>query len=138
MVRLQRSRLFPISLIVVDVDGLKKVNDTQGHNVGDVLLRQAAQVMQTTFRPEDMIARIGGDEFVVILPETDKSAVQTAVQRLIKNLEQQNRSQSESLPINLSIGFATCVDHHCQISEIFKKADRAMYLDKDQKKQSEN
>jgi PAS domain S-box-containing protein len=75
MVRLQRSRLFPISLIVVDVDGLKKVNDTQGHNVGDVLLRQAAQVMQTTFRPEDMIARIGGDEFVVIRCANSRSAI---------------------------------------------------------------
>jgi PAS domain S-box-containing protein len=60
LVRLEKSRLFPVSIFIIDVDGLKTINDTQGHAAGDILLQRTAQVLQKSFRPEDLVARIGG------------------------------------------------------------------------------
>jgi two-component system, cell cycle response regulator len=134
IVRLQDSRSYPISVVVADVDDLKMTNDTNGHSAGDILLQRVAQVMQQAFRAEDMVARIGGDEFAVILPHTDEAAAAAIFERLKAFLEDLNRNHAE-LPLYLSLGIATGYEP-LTLPEIAKRADDAMYLDKSQNKRN--
>jgi len=124
LTRLQTSRLFPISIIVVDMDNLKQTNDQQGHPAGDNLIRHTAQILRQSFRSEDIIARSGGDEFVVLLPETDRATAEEAVQRLRDNLSNQPNSQ-----LHLSIGIATGIAKE-NLHTILRDADDNMYLEK--------
>ncbi|MCX6080360.1 MAG: PAS domain S-box protein [Chloroflexi bacterium] len=133
--RLQQSRRFPVSILMMDVDDLKIVNDVLGHHAGDDLLRNMATVLKSTFRPEDMIGRIGGDEFVVILPDADFQTAGQAMQRLKISLKEYNLAHgSDGQPLSLSIGLASG-DKETLLSDVFKEADKAMYLDKSLKKQ---
>jgi len=125
--RLNRSRQFPISVVMVDVDGLKLVNDTKGHAFGDLLLQQTAKVLATVFRAEDMVARIGGDEFVVILPDADAVVVDRALQRIRSTLAENYIEFGEQ--VGLSLGVATAVEQGTLI-EAIKLADERMYDDK--------
>ncbi|MCW3489707.1 sensor domain-containing diguanylate cyclase/phosphohydrolase [Dethiobacter alkaliphilus] len=106
MNRLNHSRFFPLSVIICDVDGLKLINDSLGHHKGDELLQAAAKVIQSAFRSSDAVSRIGGDEFAVILPNTDGEAAENAVERLSACLNAYNKNNPELL-LSLSIGFAS-------------------------------
>lgn len=133
MERLQVSRQYPISILMVDVDHLKIVNDTEGHAAGDRLIKRTAHVLRLSFRPEDVIARIGGDEFVVITPNTDSITATKLVQRLQAMLELENKSKSDLKTLELSMGVATA-EVGDLLSEVLKKSDYAMYQDKETKK----
>jgi diguanylate cyclase (GGDEF)-like protein/PAS domain S-box-containing protein len=123
--RLQISRLYPMGIVVADVDNLKRVNDRCGHSVGDQLIQKAARVLRQSFRVEDIIARLGGDEFIVLLPKTDEAATQAAVARLRAHLAE----ESEPGRLGLSIGLA--VGHEgSSLVEVIRAADLAMYQDK--------
>jgi diguanylate cyclase (GGDEF)-like protein/PAS domain S-box-containing protein len=130
IIKLQQSRCFPISILMMDMDGLKMINDRLGHSAGDELLRQAAQVIRSAFRPEDLVARVGGDEFVAVLPSTDTETALQVVQRLKNSLKKHNMSCSPDEALSLSIGTASG-DQKSLLSEVFKKADQAMYDDKE-------
>ncbi len=132
--RLQRSRLFPISIMVMDVDGLKWVNDHRGHTAGDELLQRVAGILKSAFRPEDMVARMGGDEFVVVLPETGELAASQTVQRMNNILDKHNQLFPPDLCLGLSVGVATG-GQGILLTEVFKQADQAMYLNKSKKKE---
>lgn len=132
--RLQRSRLYPVSILVMDVDGLKRVNDQFGHSAGDDLLKRVAGLLKSSFRLEDMVARMGGDEFVVILPGADGNTARDALNRLKTDISKHNDLFPADQHLSLSIGSATG-DHQELLSEVFKKADHAMYLDKAGKKE---
>jgi diguanylate cyclase (GGDEF)-like protein/PAS domain S-box-containing protein len=133
MERLQHSRQFPVSILMMDVDELKSVNDNMGHSAGDELLRRAAQILKTAFRGEDLVARIGGDEFTAILPKTDAPTALQVVRRLKKNLEEHNQAYPPNQALSLSIG-AACGEQNSLLSEVLKQADKAMYADKAGKK----
>ncbi|MCX6080694.1 MAG: diguanylate cyclase [Chloroflexi bacterium] len=126
--RLERGRQYPISLILVDVDKLKTVNDRDGHSAGDVVLKRTAQVLNAAFRAEDIITRIGGDEFVVILPNTSTMAAAAAGERLQRVLKDHNATHAE-LPLSFSVGISTA-EISTLLTEAFKAADEEMYREK--------
>jgi diguanylate cyclase (GGDEF)-like protein/PAS domain S-box-containing protein len=125
--RLDNSRLFPVSVFMFDVDGLKILNDTQGHAAGDEILKRTGKVLSESFRNEDMIARIGGDEFVVLLPKTDEKAAHLALERIEHFLKLDNEDNATLLSI--SIGMAICTEKGSLIKAI-KQADERMYQNK--------
>jgi diguanylate cyclase (GGDEF)-like protein/PAS domain S-box-containing protein len=128
--RVQESRLFPVAILMADLDDLKLINDTRGHAAGDEIIRRAARLFKATFRAEDIIARFGGDEFVVLLTETDETAARDAVERL-----RQNAAGFAEGPVNLSIGWATGVKGE-SLDHVMRLADDRMYQDKVLRKQS--
>lgn len=124
--RLQNSRQSAINIMVADVNGMKETNDTYGHEAGDDLLRRTAQVLKQSFRKEDVIARIGGDEFVVLF--AGNISVAEAVRRVKKCLDEHNL-WNDNLPLSLSIGAAARSQGE-HLHEVFKKADQQMYQEK--------
>ncbi len=123
--RLQRGRRFPVTILVGDIDQLKPVNDLEGHPAGDRLLQQAAKLLAETFRGDDVVARFGGDEFAVILPQTDAEAGERALERLLARLEEHNRAHPDQ-PLRISLGVATG-DKGRPLAEVVAEADRRMY-----------
>ena len=120
-----------LTVLMLDVDGLKQINDTLGHAEGDRLLLRAAEVLRVAFRPEDIAARIGGDEFAVVLPGVDEAAARGVVERLQNRLEEHNQSYPD-LPLRWSLGMATRRPGK-SLSQVLREADEKMYLDKSAK-----
>lgn len=128
MARYEKSRLYPISIVVADIDGMKLANDTFGHNVGDELIRRSANVLLETFRSEDIVARTGGDEFAILLPNTEEEVALAAIARVRDALRNQFH-QFQEFPLRLSMGSST-TNKELSLSEAFILADRNMYNDK--------
>ena len=126
--RLERGRRYPVSIVVIDVDGLKVANDTLGHQVGDALLCRTAAVLLATFRAEDMVARIGGDEFAILLPHVDEVSAVVILNRLQQQIEADNHRHGAP-KLQLSVGLSTAAVRDV-MDEIFRKADMEMYRDK--------
>ncbi len=127
--RLEHSRQPVASVIIADLDGLKQVNDLQGHRLGDELLRRAAAVLRRCFRAEDVVARIGGDEFAVLLPETGAAEAEAKLDSIRDALRQHNQTHAD-LPVHLSLGAATANFHEVSLAEAIRLADDRMYRDK--------
>lgn len=125
---------FSVGIIICDVDGLKLVNDTLGHDAGDKLLQAAARVIKDSFRQEDLIARIGGDEFAVLLPNCDDDAVKRGHKRI--QVAVNNYNQENPQLLSISTGFAVGTNEHVSLNNIFKEADNNMYREKLHRKQS--
>ncbi|MBN2099105.1 MAG: diguanylate cyclase [Dehalococcoidia bacterium] len=123
---------FPLSVVMVDVDGMKAVNDNQGHDAGDALLRRTASVLAATFRARDVVSRIGGDEFAVLLPGADSSGAEKALARVRDNLFVHN-SKYRGTNLSLSVGVATG-EEGCQLADLMREADDRMYQEKQAKK----
>ncbi len=117
-----------LTILMLDVDGLKKVNDTLGHAEGDKLLRRVAEVLRVAFRPEDVAARIGGDEFAILLPGADEAAARGVVERLRNRLEEHNQSYPDQ-PLRWSLGMATRRPG-TPVTQVLREADERMYVNK--------
>lgn len=128
MERLEHGRQFPVSIVVADVDRLKYVNDRLGHAAGDELIIRAALVLKGAFRAEDVVARVGGDEFAVLLPTADAAVVEEALLRVTGKIASHN-SPDDSLSLSMSFGAATAVKGD-RLEEILKLADKRMYHSK--------
>lgn len=127
--RLSCSREYPITIMSADVDGLKLINDTLGHEKGDELLKSCAGVLKESLRQSDILVRIGGDEFVVVLPRTDKKKGEEIEERIRTQVALYNK-KSTHLSLSISIGIDTAENERESLKEIYKKADDLMYRDK--------
>ncbi len=132
---LSNGRHFPVSIIMVDIDGLKETNDTYGHSAGDTLICKMSSILKRAFRAEDIVARIGGDEFVVLLPDTDISLLQNTVNRINVCLENANRKDGGPF-LKFSLGAATAESKN-DLHDALKLADERMYQNKLTHKQAE-
>ena len=126
--RAQRSDQ-PLSLLLIDIDYFKNFNDTFGHSLGDLVLKQVAEIIQNTLpRSIDFVARIGGEEFVVILSSTDRDGAALVAERIRNNVQANSiQMANESAAITISIGVSVQIGKHFTEDEIFGEADTALY-----------
>jgi len=122
-------RYYPLSIVMLDVNGLKVINDTFGHSEGDRLLQHLSQVLTSISRKGDILARIGGDEFAILLPSTTSEEAHNFCER-IKKVCQQDKIEPIYLRLNISLGYTTQEGEYKDIHSLLKEADRNMYQDK--------
>lgn len=116
----------PVSVLYLDLDDFKRVNDEIGHGAGDMLLRMVGQTIMRSVRTSDTVARMGGDEFIVLLPETDSTAAMLAATKVKIKLEQ--NLAEEYWPITFSIGVVSYINKYPQsVDEMVNMADNVMY-----------
>jgi diguanylate cyclase (GGDEF)-like protein/PAS domain S-box-containing protein len=118
------------SLLYLDLDGLKQVNDSLGHEAGDELLAEFAARVHACTRGPDLFARVGGDEFVLLLPETELRGAQDVAFRIISMLREPIRIGSTATVCGVSIGIAQQPQHGAELKDLLQAADRAMYAAK--------
>lgn len=124
----------PFSVLFLDLDNLKKINDTFGHNEGSRFLTEASQLLKATFRETDVIGRVGGDEFAVA-GNFNSEAIAACSERLRQASELRNAEARWFYPLNFSIGYVTSDDgEHVSLKELLARADDAMYEEKRRKK----
>jgi diguanylate cyclase (GGDEF)-like protein len=128
--RIERSSLRPISAIMIDLNGLKEANDTLGHEAGDSLLRRLGEVLNGATTGRNTAARIGGDEFAVLMPGCDRQMAQAQIETISELLKINNQFYSR-LPLSISYGIAT-TDGGETLESVVRQADRAMYEHKRQ------
>jgi len=118
----------PLTVAYVDLDDFKALNDTLGHKAGDEALRQTAALVARSLRQSDSVARIGGDEFIVLMPETDYEAADRTLHRLQRVLLA--KMQENLWPVTFSIGAVTFSVPPQSVEEVVSAADRVMYIAK--------
>jgi len=129
--RLNTLRQMPISIIMGDVNGLKLTNDAFGHAEGDKLIIEIADILKTCCRKEDIAARIGGDEFCILLPRTDSVTAQVICERIYSQCEEsKNASVDKTYYPSISLGHATKTELHVSIDSLQKEAEDIMYTHK--------
>lgn len=124
----------PLSLIMIDVDHFKSVNDRFGHLIGDTALRHISEIMMSCIRESDMVARYGGEEFVIILPETDTDGARIIAERVRKEIETSRIKIDDMVELNLTVSLGiACMPSGNQfpdIDKLLQEADDALYRSK--------
>jgi len=122
-------RYYPLSVVMLNVNGLKVINDTFGHSEGDRLLQHSSQILTSVSRQGDILARIGGDEFAILLPSTTSEQAHEFCERFKKTC-QQDKIEPIYLRPNISLGHTTQEGEYKDTNSLLKEADRNMYQDK--------
>jgi len=127
--RVKKGRNFPLGFFIIDVNDLKIINDKIGHVAGDELIVNAAKILKNSVRSEDCLARIGGDEFAVIIQKANENVVKNLYRRILDTQEMIN--QNLEIKVSMAVGFAIAKNEK-EINDAIKKADENMYLHKRQ------
>lgn len=121
----------PLAIMMVDIDHFKSVNDTYGHAIGDVVLKRVAQCISEWTRSGDTFARIGGEEFAVLLPMTSANACEVLAERLRYKVEESEEALDPGGPrVTISIGVAVLKEEDTSLEDLMNRADKALYLSK--------
>ncbi len=132
--RMARRKEIRLLVAFADVDGLKAINDTHGHVVGSEAIVEAASVLRETFRDSDILARFGGDEFVILMPETEAETFIAPAERLRRNLAAFNENGSRPYRLSISVGAAAYDPKQpASLAQLIERADKAMYDNKRQR-----
>ena len=125
----------PVSVLMIDSDSLKSINDTHGHEAGNRLLKLTVECIQSQLREADIVGRYGGDEFLVLLPETPCAGAAGVAARIRQSIESASFSiRDKTVRATVSIGVASYPEHGDDFETIMKKADQAMYGSKNKGK----
>ncbi len=127
MKRLNTERQLPLSIVMADLNGLKLLNDSYGHATGDEMLTKAAAIFKESCRHEDIIARWGGDEFVILLPHTSREKAEALCKRILNRC---NQARIKELPLSVSLGVSSKVNVAEEMTELLSEAENAMYKQK--------
>ena len=122
----------PFSIVMVDLDKLKQLNDWLGHEVGDVALKHLSRIMKSEKRENDIAARYGGDEFFLLLPATGPAEAEALAKRIMKQTRNVNRETEGREMTSVSMGIVSCPEDGADISNLRAKADKALYRAKEQ------
>jgi diguanylate cyclase (GGDEF)-like protein/PAS domain S-box-containing protein len=128
--RLNNSRKYPISIIVGDLDNLKEVNDSFGHGIGDQYLKKTAGLLKEVLRSEDIIARTGGDEFVILLLQTNKFTAKKICYRIKEEFAKYNKQKCLLKDLSISLGSSTAESSTDNLNIAYEQADKKMYINK--------
>ncbi|WP_051904335.1 cache domain-containing protein [Hippea jasoniae] len=126
--RLFNKRSWPLGLVLLDLNGLKIINDILGHEMGDRLLKKLAEILSTSARSTDIVARIGGDEFAVLMPNTDENGIKKYLER-VKEKIKKNNDFGDTF-ISVSWGWTVYSGQFKSYEELFREADKHMFKDK--------
>jgi diguanylate cyclase (GGDEF)-like protein len=119
---------YPISLILLDLDHFKNINDHFGHQIGDQVLRLTASILGDIIRDTDILARYGGEEFVLLMPQSNKEQASHLCKRLRRTVAEVQARTDHTLPvITMSMGGACSAGHGYEIDHLLSKADQALY-----------
>jgi diguanylate cyclase (GGDEF)-like protein len=123
-------RLLPLSVIMGDVNGLKLINDGFGRAEGDKVLTQIAKILKDCCKKNDLVCRIGGDEFCILLSQADSKIAQKICEHIYKACEEQNSSDDNIIKLSISLGYAMKTDINDNIESVLKRAEEFMYMHK--------
>ena len=122
--RLDTKRQLPFSIVMADANGLKLVNDTYGHEMGDEMLKKAGEVLKLSIRKEDIVGRWGGDEFIILLPKTSKEKAEEICKRIHENC---NNSYINDIPVSMALGTSAKNQVDEELKDVVKEAEDKMY-----------